>query len=389
MKRPIVILVLGVLASLAQPTGCTGSDLRLQAMGSLIDEERSFLGDPGPSIVAAQRLRVDRHAPLYAQDLSVGSSFIYPPIAAAAYLPVANLRPVEARATLSLVSRALFAVIVALAIRLARRVDALEILAIVGASIWFFPLVHAVQLNQATLAITALIGGAFLALAGGRQALAGALFGLCFAIKPQLVLALPLLWFSHEGARRFVLSAAATGVALFGASVALAGVDNHVVYATRVLPALSGGYAYFANQSFNGFFQRLFVATDLGIFRMPPPSVPVKVLTAVTGLVVYGVALRTLRRRRDLEPVTAFGFAWLVATMISPIAWQHHFAPALFLFVWLARQKVDELLVLSFVLMAGYFEVRGLRGALASISVSYVLLGAMLLAWRTSVAPES
>lgn len=382
--RAWAIVAVGFLLSFAQPRGCTGRDLRLDAMRALIDEERSFLGDPGPSIVAARAHLRDARAPLYQADLSVGSAFIYPPIAAMPYEPLAHLSPREARGALSLASRAMFVSTVGLlvaACALRRRLRLWEAAAATVAAVLFFPLVHAVQLNQATVAVTVLVGGAFVALLAGRQVVAGLSFGVALAIKPQLALVLPLLLFH---ARPMVLTAGATAAALFGASIAYAGWANHVTYATRVLPTLSRGYAYFANQSVNGLLQRAFVDTDIGVFRFAPPSTSVRLLTALTAIAAFAVTFercRRLPRRADLAPLV-FALAWVVSTMISPIAWQHHYAPALFVFVLLLREERRELyvpLAVAFVLMGAWFEVRTLRDAGAQLAVSHVFFGAVAL----------
>jgi hypothetical protein len=320
-----LVLVLGVIGSSVQPTACVGRDLRLEAMRSLVDARFSYLGDPGPSIEAGKRLRADPRAVIYNRDLRVGSAFIYPPIAARPYAALPTNTPEETRSALSIASRLLFLAFVAIVAFLCRpRWLALAALA-------FFPLVHAVQLNQATLLITVLIGGAIALLDKQRTALAGVALGVACAVKPQLALVLPLLMF-HT--RRTVAAAAITGVVLLGLSLAYAGVDNHVAYVTRVLPALAGGYAYFANQSFNGLFNRLLVDSNIGVFAMPPPSRAVAIATAIAAVLAYAATLRfiaRLPRREGLSP-WVLALAWLVATAISPIAWQHHYAPALLIF---------------------------------------------------------
>lgn len=380
--RAWAVLAVGLGLSVLQPTACSGRDLRFDAARSLVDARHSYLGDPGPSLEAARRLERDPRAPLYDRNLEIGSAFIYPPIAARPYAPLAWLPAAEAREALSTVNRLLLLGIVAMLAALARpRWLALLALA-------FFPLLHAVQLNQATLAVTALLGGAFLLLVRrGDGALAGVCLGAACAIKPQLALVLPLLaW--H--ARRAAASAVLTGALLLALSVQYAGVANHVAYATKVLPTLSRGYAYFANQSVNGLLQRFVFSGDLGIFRMPPRSLVVSALTTVLGVAAYVATLAFVARtprQRELAP-WVFALAWLVCTAISPIAWQHHYCAALFVFAMLASAIDDGRLpdrlwpqvALSFVLMAAWFEVRSLRGPVATLAVSHVLFGAALLA---------
>lgn len=392
-------LVLGF--SLWQPWHALHRDIRLEAVRSLVDLDRTYMGDPQPAIVAAARLSRDARAPIYPPDLSVGSSFIYPPLAAALYRPLANLPRAEARDALTLADHTLFVVIVAILALQAGARDRLRAWmfpAVALAAVAFYPLVHAVELNQATLVVTALIGGVWVTLEDGSQELAGVLLAAALAVKPQLVLVLPaLVW----GARRMVVASLAAGAALLVASLAYAGVANHVDYLTRVLPSLSRGYPYYANQGINGLLYRMASGDDLAVFRQSPGSAFVTWGTrlAALGALVGVVSLARRWSARGVPPVWTFALAWLSATMTSPVAWQHHYAPALFAFVALARaihdtpelrRPVVGLLVGGAIgLMGAYFEVRQVQGAAARLLVSYVLYGAVALGAAIVLVGES
>jgi hypothetical protein len=384
----VAILVAGFALSLVQPQLAMHRDIRLEAMRSLVDLQRTFLGDPGPAIRASRRLEHDPDARIYDQDLSAGSAFIYPPLAALMYRPLADLPVQQIRDRLAAANHVLWLAVVLIAAKLAggrRGLPWPALATSAAACILFYPLVHAVQLNQATLVVTVAIGGAWLALDAERPATAGVAFALALAIKPQLALALPLmLW--H--APRMVAAAAVAAAVLAVSSFAYAGVANNVDYVTRVLPALSRGYAYYANQGFNGFFYRWVPGGDIGIFAQRPRSPVVDVLTLLAAAGVLTAAALQLRRSRAVEPAWAFGIAWLAATMVSPICWQHHYSPALFAFALLARALHDRPALraryatpaaIAFTLMAIYLEVRPAQGVLARLSVSYVLFGALAL----------
>lgn len=391
----LAIAVVGFAASVVQPSRALGRDIRLEAMQSLLAPERTYMGDPTPSIEAARRLMRDPRATLYGADLSVGSAFVYPPIAALAYRPLATLTRPDAHERLALVNHVLFVGVVLLLLQLAtsrRRVGVLDVTACAAAAIVFYPLVHAVELNQATVAVTVLLGATWVALDEQRPVLAGAIFALALAIKPPLVLALPAMaW--H--ARRMVVSAVATGSALACASLAYAGWDNHVAYVTHVLPALSRGYAYYANQGLNGLCSRLFIpGGDLGIFQQPADSPLVRAATLVSAAAVLAGVLLLVRRwharGRPVAPTWVFAVAWLATALVSPVSWQHHYAPALFAFVLVARALrerpslrtagVAALASAAFTLMAAYFEVRRFQGVAERLLASYVLYGALALA---------
>jgi hypothetical protein len=388
----VLVCVMGLGVSFAQPSCATGRDIRFEAARCLFDGQRTYVGDPWPSVVAAGRLAANRRARVYDADLSVGSAFIYPPLAALLYEPLARLPPQQARHELMIANHVLFVGIFLVLLRVlcaGRPLRWQQVAAVVAALGLFYPLLHAVELNQAMVLVTLLLGAAWIALQERRDALAGCLIALTFAIKPQLVLVLPLLGWH---ARRTVVAALATAAALLAASLAYAGVQNHLDYATGVLATLSRGYGYYANQSLNGLFNRVFIDVRLGFFELPPRSGAVQGLTLLAGLATYAGALALVRRWRGRDGLGPWvlGLAWLVATLVSPVSWQHHYAPALFVFALLARAvserpeiRTQRLLVpaaSSFALMAGYFEVRQLQGALERVAVSYLLFGALALA---------
>lgn len=376
--------MVGLAATALQPLACGRGDLRRDAARALVDDRASFLGDPGPSIVAAGRLRHDARAPVYDRDLAVGSAFIYPPIAAWPYGPLAGRPPHEARASLWQVSRALLVaclglVVAVLTVR--RRPTKVELVVAVLGALAFFPLLHALQLNQATLGVSALVGAAFVALLVDRPVAAGVALGVACAIKPHLVLVLPLLVFH---ARRTAVAGFLTGAALLAASLSYAGLANHVAYATKVLPTIARGYPYWANQSANGLYQRLFIDADIGVFVLPPPYAPVQILTTLSLVLGYATAAVVVFRARHREGLApeVLAFAWLVCTLTSPIAWQHHYVPALFVLALLRRSPglaPPWIVAAAWVLMASYFEVRGLRDPVALLLASHVFFGALLL----------
>jgi hypothetical protein len=119
--------------------------------------------------------------------------------------------------------------------------------------------------------------------------------------------------------------------------------------------------------------------------------VAVALLTTAVAVLAYGATLWFVRRlpRSPQAFPWVLSLAWLVTTAISPIAWQHHYAPALAVFAMLVvalRSGAigEELAVptaVAFVLMGAWFEVRFLAGAVSSLAVSHVFFGAIVLGW--------
>ena len=360
-------------------------------MRSIFDiHGRPRFGDVNPSLKVARRLERDPRAPLYEHLTPEGSSFIYPPLALLLYRPFVAGSEEQAHGWLLIANHVVFGgIAVLLAIYLARQpgLHPWEAALAVPAVVLYYPLTRALEINQATLVVTFLLGAAWLALAERRQVAAGVALALASAIKPHLVLALPLLVWALPA---MVTAAAAAGAALALASVGYAGWANHADYATRVLPALSAGYAFYANQSWNGLFNRLYDLPPPTDFVLAPRRISVQGLTLLCGAATYVAALIVAWRRRAeaTPPTLLLGLAWLTTTLVSPISWEHHYAPGLFVFATLyaisrsSRPSPPWLplaLAIAFVAMAGYFEVRSLAGLAPRLLASYVLAGGLIL----------
>jgi hypothetical protein len=360
-----------------------------QALVSIFDPSLTNFGDPEPGIAAARAHAADPAARLYPTVARAGASFIYPPLAAAFYAPLARLPAGSAHAALLVLNRLLLAgIFVTLVALLDRGRGGRSLGLALGALLLCYPLHRAVLLNQATLAVTFLLGVAMAALRWDRQRLAGIALALACTVKPQLALVLPLL-FWH--ARRAMITAALSGVVLLAASLAWGGTQNHIDYLTQVLPALSAGYAFFPNQSWHALSLRLLTRADIGAFALAPPSAAAHALALGLSVATWASGLYAAWRwrKQPVPPVFVLGWAWLVATLASPIAWEHHYAPAVFLLAmaWtLLRDGAAEISTrllgagcLAFVLVMGYFPVEHLRGP-AGLIVSYRFFGGLVLA---------
>jgi hypothetical protein len=109
------------------------------------------------------------------------------------------------------------------------------------------------------------------------------------------------------------------------------------------------------------------------------------------GAALYAAAFLVVaraRRREDLRR-EVLALAWLVTTMIAPIAWGHHYAAALFPLAWLVGRARDGaetdarrlgLVALGCALVGSYFVVGGLRGVGPRLLASYGFVGALLCA---------
>ena len=398
-------------ASFLQTELLHGSWDRLNAIFCVWSPERSDVNDALPALEAARSLLETPHAPIYDMSQTDRAAFLYPPVAALLYAP--HVRDGDAMAWSLVAWNRLVFVVIALLLAAAlvgprrRWPTWIEAALVAAAMVLFLPMVRSLELNQASLHVALFIGAAWVALDRGADRAAGVFLALAAALKPHLFAMAPLLAL-HT--RRAAAAACAAGALLLATSLALAGVSNHVTYVTHVLPEAARGYAFFPNQSIGGLLHRLASSAPIDAFELMTPNPVVMRGTVVLGALVYAAAFVVIaraRRRQDLRR-EAFALAWLVATMIAPIAWGHHYAAALFPLAWLAGRARDGherdgarlgLVAIGCALLGSYFVVSGLRGAGPRLLASYGLFGALLAAgtfaltlWRgaaRSTAPSS
>ena len=403
-RKAIFLLVVGALLGFVQVRVSSDGDPGWNAIRSLWRIDRTNSGDAGPSIEAASRIA--KGQPTYTEFS--GQGFLYPPLVAVPYRPLVGLSQTATSSWLFFANRFLLAAIFVLLFLFARPAGtgAAESIRLAGALVicllFWHPLLRALELNQAMVLITALIGASLLAIRRGKDVVAGIAYAMAIAIHPLLALAVPLLYWH---ARRVLVSATLAGFALALISVAYAGWAAHVDYLTRVLPSLSTGYAFYSNQSWSGLVGRLLHPEAALSFEMMSYEPLVRVASwALGGLTYLYIALQIRGLPRDAGlRVDVFGLAWLAVTLAVPISLNHHYAPAIFCLVMLyqrfmaftpARQEastaVTRVLMLSAVLMAAYVEVRGFANPAALIAASYVFIGAGLLgmAWPIVLAGE-
>lgn len=379
-----------VAASFVQAEIAHRSWDRLNAILSIVLPWRSNVNDVLPAMAAARSLLERPGAPLYDMSRPEAAAFLYPPIAAALYVPHVLSGGVG---SLVLLHRVLFvllgALLAAALVGPRRRWPTLAEGAAVAAGLALFvPVANAMELNQASLYVAVFLGGAWVALDRDAPVLAGVLLALAAGVKPHLFAVAPLLWFH---ARRAAVAAAAAGAALLVASLLLAGVQSHVTYVTHVLPEAARGYAFHPNQSIGGLLHRLFSGAPIDVFALMAPDPLVMRATLAVGAALYGGVLLLLFRARAAKDLgrEAFALAWLVTTMSAPIAWGHHYIPVLFPLVWLVRRvrEGEELpaarlapVAAGCALLGSFFVVGGLQGPLPRLLASYGLFGALLAA---------
>lgn len=207
----------------------------------------------------------------------------------------------------------------------------------------FYPVVKAYTLGQLQTWINALFAVALACWLGGRRATAGALLGVICLWKPQYGLLLG--WGALRRQWRFVSSLAAVVLAGLVLSLTLYGVEDHRGYVGVLSYLGRHGEAYIPNQSLNGLLQRLWRNGDALRWwpdRYPPYRAALFALTSVVALLGLGAALWLPRRSARAGGVEDLGLFVVTLTMVSPIAWEHHYGVLLPLYAWLLARAGSE-----------------------------------------------
>jgi alpha-1,2-mannosyltransferase len=251
--------------------------------------------------------------------------------------------------------------------------------------------------------MTLLAALSLLAWQRGAKVTSGLLLGLCCVVKPHW--AVVVLWALLRRQWRFAIAAAAVGVVCLLIAFAMYGVGNVMGYVAVIEFIGRHGESYYANQSVNGFVNRLLFNGTNTVWEghaFAPFHPIVRAATLASTIAILAFAL--LWRRRDTPGALHLALVMLALTMASPIAWEHHYGVlfpiyALALPVALADRPLGRatvpVLLLAFVLTSQTFTP--LTNLLATshwnFVQSYLLVGAALMLWllarltRTHAAP--
>jgi hypothetical protein len=273
-----------------------------------------------------------------------------------------------------------------------------RVLAVIGLTLTFYPVVKAFTLGQIQVWINGLFALSLLCWTLDRKALGGVLIGIVCLIKPHY--ALLLLWGAWRRQWRFVLAGGAMIAIGLAASVAVYGWANHVDY-LRVLSFLSAhGEAYYPNQSVNGLLNRWFSREPALQFlnleirggQFPPFNPWVYGPTLAASVLILAAAL--LRRMGPDNGAWDLSRMAVSCTMASPIAWEHHYGVVLPVFaIVLAAAAADRArlawLVASYVLISTFVPaVNLLAPTLLNPLQSHLLAGAFILLAILHRGPE-
>lgn len=330
------------------------------------------------------------------------SAYIYPPFFAVAMAPLTLLPYHAANLVWFALNVTLLAGSLAMLLALGReclgRLEALPSVVVIFVSLNFFPTIRAMQCGQTGFVMLCLTAGGLLALVNRRDAMAGAILALAAAIKLTPILL--LIWLAWIGRRRAAAWGAATLGLLTLISIGVAGWDNVALYVTGFLPTLSRGAATYANQSINGFLNRVLTDQSLTVFGFSDEPMSVWLLTRTSAVMLLGAAFWLTRRKKKQAALRegdrlskdrlSLGYALVVLTtlLVSPISWEHHYVIALvplavMVFALSRRDGVMPVTLLTCAYLAMSLDIFDLlrrdlpRGS--RFALSYLLYGGLLL----------
>ena len=258
-----------------------------------------------------------------------------------------------------------------------------------GLGLSFYPLVKGYSLGQIQVWID-LIFAVLVAAWWRWPAVAGGGLGLICLVKPHF--ALIGVWAVLRRQWRFAGAFAVAALAGLAISVQVYGLRSHVDYARVLVYIADRGEAFYANQSFNGLLNRILFNGENIEWQetaFAPPHPVVQAGAALAAVVLVGAAL-WLPRRGQRADVLDLAIVSVTATMVSPVAWEHHYGILLPLFAVttvdvlrlrpFGRYTAAALLAAAFVLTGQYFQpLQRLAGTPLNPLQSYVLIGALLL----------
>ncbi|MFH6781750.1 MULTISPECIES: glycosyltransferase family 87 protein [Methylobacterium] len=328
-RRPtdpaVILALLGLLSTLPlvvrfyRPAG-GGLDVTGYPIG------RDFINNwVGPQLAASGRLAT--LFDLDAYQAAIGTAFgaplpfhnwSYPPFTLLLLRPLSQLPYFAALALWTAGLFAAFAAVTLSRVAPGRRLRALVLLALAPAC-----LINAVGGQNGFLTAALFLGG--LIALDRRPVLAGILFGL-LTCKPHLGLVLPLALLAL-GAWRTIAAAAATALALVGASLLAFGAEPWRHYLGE-----TSAYQYALLQHFTGFYTTMMASVFAGARTFGLPTGVAWLLQAVVAVPVLAAAIWAVRRTRD--PVQRAGLLAAAVPLLTPYAFNYDLTALAAVLVW-------------------------------------------------------
>ena len=272
------------------------------------------------------------------------------------------------------------------------RFDFATVAAIVLGSISFYPLLKGCVIGQIQTELTLAYTAAFYYRLRGKERISGVLIGLMILVKPQYVLL--LVWALLRKRWSEALTGLASIAIVLPVAIILFGWHTNLDYLNVVRQLGRTGESFFQNHSMNGLLNRLLVNGGDQMFHQdsfPPFNAVVYLGTLVSSIMLIGLAFVFPVGRALRGGMADFACMTTVATIASPIAWQHHYGVLLPILVWLwfgrtsGRAPVRRLawLVSAYILIADCFSPLNLSYHVPALNIiqSHIYFGGLIVVW--------
>ncbi len=229
----------------------------------------------------------------------------------------------------------------------------MEVACIVLLGVIFLPLAEGLYRGQVQVVLTCLWGSAVLLWSKNRHGWAGAILALTCAFKPQM--ALFLIWGTLRREWRFTWIFFAVLTAIEAVSVVHFGWRNSFDYLVVLNYLSHHGEALWANQSVNGVMNRVLGNGDAMSWNptvYPPYQAAIYFVSTAFSLMAVLTGLFIPWRGGWKATTADFLFFGGIATIASPIVWEHHYSIFFFLLIYLLAFS-ERLTKFRWVVLAG------------------------------------
>lgn len=282
-----------------------------------------------------------------AQGFGVIPQYIYPPFFALAVSPLAYAPPRTAYFIWRQINLALLLLSVLFTLLCADDTWSWPTFLLAAiAALSFFPYRETSVLGQVGCSILLLWTLGVYFVKKSHPGWSAACFALGTIIKLTPVLVVPLFLLRRQW--KWLWAYAGWMVLLLGISMWRFGWQSHVVYFSKVLPAMSCGFPYVTNVSLATILQCLhagrgLLSEELAIQAEENRPIWVCALARVFGLGIYlGTLWAFFKNRKGREGlVTETAMLALVSVLVAPITWRHHYVVTLLplLLLWIEVRR--------------------------------------------------
>ncbi|MCF8468923.1 MAG: DUF2029 domain-containing protein [Sneathiella sp.] len=286
------------------------------------------------------------------------------------------------------------------------KVKVILFVTIAAGTITFYPIMRGHHLGQIQIILDLLISFAFLTWVQDRKSMSGVLIALAALIKPQY--ALLLLWSLMRKEKDFTKGLMFIFVPAAIVSLGFFGFQEHLDYLSVLSYIGKHGEIYLANQSMNGVLNRLFSginSSNWATNAFAPYNLKVYAGTLISTafFIFIGLLFRPAWARAKAgsgsqsESLLDMAMMVIVATIASPVAWEHHYGVTWPIFMIAFISITDIILIrrdwvilsslfllcLSYLLVSNYFDVlefdEKLYMAPWNLVQSYIYYGGLML----------